>query len=96
MARAVDLADIFRSLNNLFSDESVGFGWAVRASAFLVLGCLVISQLLMRDRFKELGTHAKAKPDIRGIVRDSVFQLSTAGLSLILLGTCSASFPRWS
>jgi hypothetical protein len=55
----------------------------------MILGCLFIAQLLLRDRFKALGIHAKSKPDLRGILRDQVFQLSAAGLSFMCLGASS-------
>lgn len=63
-----------------------GFADGVRASAYLVLGCLVLAQFLMSTRYSELGITAKAKPGIGRIFADRVFQLSTAGLFLILLG----------
>jgi MFS family permease len=40
-------------LRRLFS--SVGFGWGVRAVAFLILGCLVIANLLIRSRLPPPG-----------------------------------------
>jgi hypothetical protein len=35
-------------LKRLF--DQVGFGWSVRAAAFLMLGCLVVANFLIRSR----------------------------------------------
>jgi hypothetical protein len=40
-------------LKRLF--DSVGFGWGVRAAAFLIFGCLVIANLLVRSRLPPPG-----------------------------------------
>jgi hypothetical protein len=41
---------VLRRLFNL-----VGFGWAVRAAAFLIFGCLVIANFLVRSRLPPPG-----------------------------------------
>ena len=40
-------------LKRLF--DSVGFGWAVRAAAFLIFGCLVTANFLVRSRLPPPG-----------------------------------------
>ena len=40
-------------LKRLF--DSVGFGWGVRAAAFLILGCLIIANFLVRSRLPPPG-----------------------------------------
>jgi hypothetical protein len=40
-------------LNRLF--DSVGFAWGVRAAAFLMLGCLIIANFLVRSRLPPPG-----------------------------------------
>lgn len=55
----------FTVLNNLF--EKVGFGWGVRASGFLILGCLVLANLLIHTRLpprKKRPAHMQFKPDM--------------------------------
>ena len=52
-----------------------------------MLGLLVIAQLLMSTRFEEMAAGGpKPKPDIKGIVKDPVFRVTTLGLFLIILG----------
>lgn len=40
-------------LKRLF--DTVGFGWGVRAAAFLILGCLIMANLLVRSRLPPPG-----------------------------------------
>jgi MFS family permease len=40
-------------LSRLF--DSVGFGWGVRAAAFLILGCMIVANLLVRSRLPPPG-----------------------------------------
>ncbi|KAF4568235.1 hypothetical protein EYR36_010244 [Pleurotus pulmonarius] len=70
-------------LNQLFK-SSVGFEWGVRASAFLVLGLLVIANLLINDNpsVKEDGE----KPVLKNILTDIPFMLSSFGVFLITWG----------
>jgi hypothetical protein len=52
-------------LNHLF--QSVGFGWGVRASGFLILGCLVAANLLIHTRLpprKDRPAHMQFEPDM--------------------------------
>lgn len=52
-------------LNHLF--KSVGFGWGVRASGFLILGCLVAGNLLIHTRLpprKQRPAHMQFEPDM--------------------------------
>jgi MFS family permease len=40
-------------LKRLF--DSVGFGWGVRAAAFLILGCMIVANILVRSRLPPPG-----------------------------------------
>ncbi|QRV85479.1 major facilitator superfamily transporter [Ceratobasidium sp. AG-Ba] len=72
-------------LNNIIKQS--GFGWGVRATAFVVLGCLVAANLMMKTRLPPKADRAPPPPpDIRGIVTHGVFQLTVAGSFLIMLG----------
>ncbi|EPS92992.1 hypothetical protein FOMPIDRAFT_60020 [Fomitopsis schrenkii] len=69
-------------LNNLFNDPRTGFPGAVRASAYMLLGCLAIANLTMRTR---LPPRAKDKlgPSIgdrlKPIITDSVYLCTITG-----------------
>ncbi|EPS94439.1 hypothetical protein FOMPIDRAFT_1134395 [Fomitopsis schrenkii] len=54
---------IYPILLNQLIISSVGFAWAVRASAFLTLGLLVVANLIMTSR--SFGAPGQAKPDVR-------------------------------
>lgn len=60
-------------LNQLFNG-SVGFAWGVRASAFLILGMLVLANILMSTN-KTLMSLEKPHPDVKGILKDVPNQL---------------------
>lgn len=63
-------------LNQLFQKPSVGFGWGVRASAFVVLGLLIFANLLMTDRRPvDFDEKPKVIPDIKGIMTDVPYLL---------------------
>lgn len=67
-------------LNNLFND-SVGFAWGVRASAFLTLGFLIAANLLMTDRVsvnkqKALVKGPQEKPKV---ISDVPFLMAVTG-----------------
>ncbi|KAG8710106.1 hypothetical protein FRC09_000303 [Ceratobasidium sp. 395] len=64
--------------------EKSGFGWGVRSTAFVVLGCLVAANLMMKTRLPPKTN--QAPPDIKGIVTHGVFQLTVLGSFLIMLG----------
>ena len=61
-------------LNNLFDGED-GFKWGVRASAFFVLGVLVIVNLLITTQPASRPLHSK-KPDISVILTDVPYMLA--------------------
>ncbi|QRW12306.1 transporter MCH4 [Ceratobasidium sp. AG-Ba] len=64
-----------------------GFAWGVRASAFVVLACLIAGNLLMRTRLPPKSKRPPTPPpDIKAIVTDSVYLLAIAGAFLVLLG----------
>ncbi|KAK7458869.1 hypothetical protein VKT23_009879 [Stygiomarasmius scandens] len=73
-------------LNQLFEKPSVGFGWGVRASAFVVLGLLVLANLLMSDRRALESEKPKAVPDIRGIMTDVPYLLCILACLFVNLG----------
>lgn len=56
-------------LNQLFHG-SAGFGWGVRASAFVILGQLVVANVLMTTNPRKRSETLESKPDIKSIVRD--------------------------
>ncbi|KAG9091461.1 hypothetical protein FRC06_000557 [Ceratobasidium sp. 370] len=64
--------------------EKSGFGWGVRSTAFVVLGCLVASNFMMKTRLPPKTN--QAPPDIKGIVSHGVFQLTVLGSFLIMMG----------
>ncbi|QRV97284.1 major facilitator superfamily transporter [Ceratobasidium sp. AG-Ba] len=72
-------------LNEVF--QRSGFAWGVRASAFVVLGCLIAGNLLMRTRLPPKSKRPPTPPpDMKAIVTDVVYVLATAGGFLVLLG----------
>ncbi|KIK57027.1 hypothetical protein GYMLUDRAFT_46646 [Collybiopsis luxurians FD-317 M1] len=71
-------------LNQLFKNPSVGFEWGVRASAFLVLGLLVIGNLLMSDNQPDLSN--RPKPDMKYMMTDVPYWLSILACILINMG----------
>lgn len=69
-------------LNRLF-DSGLGYGWSVRASAFIVLACLLAANLLMRPR-KELtggqaGSPATPTLTIKDLFTDLPYVLLVIG-----------------
>ncbi|KAG8745514.1 hypothetical protein FRC10_007861 [Ceratobasidium sp. 414] len=72
-------------LNKIFRRS--GFAWGVRATAFVVLGCLIVANLLMRTRLPPKSKRPPAPPpDFKAIMTDSAYLLSIAGAFLVLLG----------
>ncbi|KAG9217882.1 hypothetical protein CCMSSC00406_0005252 [Pleurotus cornucopiae] len=70
-------------LNRLFQ-SSVGFEWGVRASAFVVLGLLIMANLLMSDNPSVKG--GGEKPVLKNILTDIPFMLSSFGVFVITWG----------
>ncbi|KAG8741703.1 hypothetical protein FRC10_002576 [Ceratobasidium sp. 414] len=64
-------------LNNII--EKVGYAWGVRATAFVVLGCLAAANLMMKTRLPPKSRDSSHTSDIRGIVTHGVFQLTVFG-----------------
>ncbi|KAG9074018.1 hypothetical protein FS749_014467, partial [Ceratobasidium sp. UAMH 11750] len=64
--------------------QKAGFGWGVRSTAFVVLGCLVASNFMMKTRLPPKTN--QTPPDIKGIVTHGVFQLTVLGSFLITMG----------
>ncbi|PCH39042.1 MFS general substrate transporter [Wolfiporia cocos MD-104 SS10] len=76
-------------LNRLFNHPHVGFPWAVRASAFLTLGLLVIAGLCMTTRMppkKPAAEQETLAQRWRKVARDWVFFITLLGDFLILWG----------
>ncbi|QRV97283.1 major facilitator superfamily transporter [Ceratobasidium sp. AG-Ba] len=72
-------------LNKIF--QRSGFAWGVRATAFVVLGCLIVANLLMRTRLPPKSKRPPAPPpDFKAIMTDSAYLLSILGAFLVLLG----------
>jgi len=71
-------------LNQLFKHPLVGFKWGVRASAFLVLGLLVLANLLMSDKRPDLSSRPKL--DMKYMMTDLPFLLSILACTLINMG----------
>ena len=79
--------------NQLFS-EKAGFAWGVRATAFLMLGLLIIAKLLMSTRLPAKGN--APKPNVGEVFRHVPFMLAVWGNFLVLLGLyfpCSFTIP---
>ncbi|KAF9228324.1 MFS general substrate transporter [Gyrodon lividus] len=68
-------------LNQLFNG-SAGFQWGVRASAFVVLGLLVVANLLMNDNLA-VQKRAQPKAPMRTIMSDVPYLLSILAAILI-------------
>ncbi|KAF8076825.1 MFS general substrate transporter [Lyophyllum atratum] len=68
-------------LNQLFK-SSVGFEWGVRASAFMVLGLLTLSNILMCTN-PALEGMQKPKPDMKGILTDVPYILANLAVLLV-------------
>ncbi|KAF8994416.1 MFS general substrate transporter [Cyathus striatus] len=71
-------------LNELFKG-SAGFVWGVRASAFLCLGLLSISVVLMKPN-SDILTSEKPKPDIKSIITDVPYMTMNIGAGLVEIG----------
>ncbi|KAG9127643.1 hypothetical protein FRC07_011229, partial [Ceratobasidium sp. 392] len=72
-------------LNKIF--QRTGFAWGVRSTAFVILGCFIAANLMMRTRLPPKSQRPPApSPDVKGIVTDTAFQLSVAGAFLVMLG----------
>ena len=73
-------------LNNLI--KSIGFARAVRANAYLVLGCCVLAQLLARTRIPGR-KHRQTQPppfDFATIVKDTPYLFTIGGAFFVALG----------
>lgn len=71
-------------LNQLINGTA-GFGWGVRASAFIVLACLAVANLLMSSH-PAVTARPKVKPDIRSALTDVPYLLLITGALFILWG----------
>jgi len=75
-------------MNHLF--KSIGYASAVRASTYLILGCLAIALLLVKQRIpgrKHRPAHMQfPAPDIKAILRHKAYWLTIAGGFLIMWG----------
>ncbi|KAF8755950.1 MFS general substrate transporter [Rhizoctonia solani] len=72
-------------LNKTF--ERYGFAWGVRSSAFVVLGCLIVANLLMRTRLPPKSKRPPTPPpDFKAIMRDSTYLFAIAGAFLVMMG----------
>jgi hypothetical protein len=55
--------------------NTVGVGWGVRASAFLVLALLAAANLLLKENPAAVEKN-KPKPDLKGILTDVPFMMA--------------------
>ena len=70
---------------------SHGFGQAIRALGYLVLGLLVVAQLLVRTRLpgrRQRKGPPPPPPDMRGIVTDAPYLFAVFGIFAAMLGVC--------
>ncbi|KAH7922546.1 MFS general substrate transporter [Leucogyrophana mollusca] len=73
-------------LNNLFNGK-VGFGWGVRAAAFMDLGLLLIANLIMKTRLPSRKNRPNSKPvEIKCILTDFGYLLCIIGAALVFWG----------
>ncbi|GJJ06046.1 hypothetical protein Clacol_000234 [Clathrus columnatus] len=70
---------IFPIMLNRLINGSVGYAWGVRASAFLVLGLLILSNILMSPN--QAISSKREKPDIKGVLTDVPFMLGSFACS---------------
>jgi len=80
-------------LNKLF-DNGTGFQWGVRATAFLMLGLLVIANCIMTTRFPRTTQSSGLAPksSFVSILKDVPYMVETAGTFLVLFGLFFAPF----
>ncbi|CUA75712.1 putative transporter MCH4 [Saccharomyces cerevisiae S288c] [Rhizoctonia solani] len=72
-------------LNKVF--ERHGFGWGVRSTAFVVLACLIVANLLMRTRLPPKSKRPPTPPpDFKAIMTDLTYLAATAGAFLVMMG----------
>ncbi|KAH7915578.1 MFS general substrate transporter [Hygrophoropsis aurantiaca] len=73
-------------LNNLFNGKA-GFGWGVRAAAFMDLGLLLTANLIMKTRLPSRKNRPNAKPvEIKSILSDFGYWLCIIGAALTFWG----------
>jgi MFS family permease len=70
-------------LNQLINVNNIGFGWGVRASAFLVLGLLAAANLLLRENPAAVKKN-RPKPDLKGILTDVPFMMVVFSYVLLM------------
>jgi hypothetical protein len=77
-------------LNNLI--PRIGYANAVRASAYLVLGCLVVANFLIKPRIpgrKHRPAHMQfPAPNVKAIITHKAYLVTVAGSFLIMWGIC--------
>lgn len=67
-------------LNQLINNNSLGFAWSVRASAFLTMGLLAIACCIMRTRLPSAKERPPGpKPDIKSILQDIPYMIAVGG-----------------
>ena len=71
-------------LNNTF--DRLGFGTAVRASAGLVSGMLLVSCFLVRSRLPSSGKSTSLIPALKKFSKDTSYVLATIGLTVFTIG----------
>lgn len=80
-------------LNHLLNHPKVGFAWGVRASGFLVLGCLVVGVGLMRPVPKPQappGAAQPTQPSMRSFLTDGPYMMLNLGS---VIGSFGMFFP---
>ncbi|KZT63237.1 MFS general substrate transporter [Daedalea quercina L-15889] len=78
---------IYPIMLNRLVHGSAGFGWGVRATAFLTLGLLVIANAVMTTRLPSAKQRGPGpRPNIKSIMTDGPYLLLVFGLFLVLWG----------
>ncbi|CAE6532578.1 unnamed protein product [Rhizoctonia solani] len=72
-------------LNKMFHRH--GFAWGVRSTAFVVLGCLIVANLLMKTRLPSKSKRLPTPlPDFKAIMTDSIYLAAIACAFLVMMG----------
>ncbi|KZT25256.1 MFS monocarboxylate transporter-like protein [Neolentinus lepideus HHB14362 ss-1] len=70
-------------LNKLANNPNVGYAWAVRATGFVVLGCLVVANLLLRTR---LPPREHGRIVDFSVFKDKTYTIYVVGCFFVLFG----------
>ncbi|EIW75911.1 MFS general substrate transporter [Coniophora puteana RWD-64-598 SS2] len=72
-------------LNNLFT--KIGFGWGVRAAAFMDMGLLALANVIMKTRLPARKDRPNSKPvDVKSILTDGPYWMCVISAALVFWG----------